>query len=228
VPFPTTPVLEDCSGADEDPLDTHWDGTHNFLAGDTGNHALISHLLTNRTGGGTDTSSCYDGVSGIQQFTGDIEIWITVSVASTVVADQVKVVAMNERASATADGYEIHVEKVAGAGNDIWRIRRRDNVTPTVIPPGDLPTTEVGSSFGMGMRIWQNGLIEAWYASDAINYSLVGTRTDTTYVGPWWIGIKTAQASPLAWKISAFGGGVVGSLTAAAEIGETGPPFWGG
>jgi hypothetical protein len=212
MPFPTTPVLEDCSGADEDPLDTRWDGSHNFISGDTGRHALLSHLLTNATApnGGTDTSTSYDGASGVQQFSGDIEVWATISVASTVAADQFKVLAMNERNAPTQDGYELHVEKVAGAGNDIWRLRRRDNVTPTVISPGDLTPTEIGASnIGIGMRVYASGTLEAWYASDGVNYSLVGTRTDTTYVGPWWIGIKTAQASPLAWKISAFGGGTV-------------------
>jgi hypothetical protein len=205
--FPTTGILEDGSGADEDPLDTRWDGTHVFIGGDTGMLAKISNQLTNATGGGTDTSLGYDGASGSQQFSGDVEVWATIVTASTVVADQFKLLAMNARAGdVNADGYELHVEK--SASTDIWQLRRRDNVTPTVL--GADMNQEIASGDSVGISLVA-GVLTAYYQSGAGAWTVIGTRSDSTYVGPWWIGIKTFQASPLAWKTVPFGGGTANS-----------------
>jgi hypothetical protein len=213
--FPTTGTLEDGTGADEDPIETHWDGSvapapHVFIAGDTGLLAKISNQITNSTGGGTDTSSSYDGVSGTQQFSGDVEIWATLATASAVNGDQFKLAMMNARNDAAADGYELHIEK--SAGTDIFRLRRRDNVTPTQLGADMNQEFANGDSVGISLV---SGVLTAYYKSGASAWTTVGQRSDSTYTGPWWIGIKTVQASPLAWKTVPFGGGTVVTTTAA-------------
>jgi hypothetical protein len=204
--FPTTGTLEDGTGANEDPIDTHWDGTsaHFFYAGDTGFLAKISNQLTDATGGGTDTSSGYDGVSGSQQFSGDVEVWATIVTASAVTGDQFKLGMMTAIASPTADGYEISITKAAGA--DTWQLRRRDNVTPTAL--GADMSQEIASGDSVGISL-VGGVLTAYYKSGAGAWTTVGTRSDSTYTGPWSLGIKTVQASPLAWKTVPFGGGTV-------------------
>lgn len=202
--FPTTGILEDGSGADEDPIETHWQGSVIFISGDSGFLAKTSNQITNATGGGTDTSANYDGVSGTQQFSGDIEIWATIVTTSAVNGDQFKLLMMNAFADPNADGYELHVEK--SAGTDIWRLRRRDNVTPTVLGADMAQEIANGDSVGIS-RV--GDVLTAYYKSGAGAWTVVGTRSDSTYTGPWWLGIKTVQASPLAWKTVPFGGGTV-------------------
>ncbi len=111
---------------------------------------------------------------------------------------------MTAIASPTADGYDVHVVKAAGA--DLWQIRRRDNVTPTVLGADMNQELSSGDSVGMSLV---GSTISAYYRSGAGAWTLVGSRTDSTYTGPWSIGIKTVQASPLAWKTIPFGGGTV-------------------
>src|SRR4029077_13699581 len=126
--FPTTGVLESGTGANEDPIATRWDESQPFIAGDPGRLAKISNNITNASGGGTDTSSAYDAAS----FSGIVEVWATITTASAVAADQFRLVMRTAIASnPAADGYELHVEK--SAVTDIWRLRRRDNVTPTTL-----------------------------------------------------------------------------------------------
>jgi hypothetical protein len=205
--FPTTGVLESGSGVNEDPIETNWDGTpgHKFFAGDTGQLAKISNQITNATGGGTDTSSAYDAT---QFLAGNIEVWATIVTASAVTGDQFKVAFMNAFNDAAADGYELHVEK--SAGTDIWRIRRRDNVTPMQL--GVDMNQEIASGDSVGLQLI-SGVLSAYYKPGAGAWTLVGQRSDSTYTGPWWIGIKTAQASPLAWKTVPFGGGTALTTT---------------
>lgn len=205
--FPTTGILEDGSGADEDPLDTHWDGTHVFYPGDTGFFAKLSNQITDATGGGTDTSSSYDGVSGVQQFSGNIEVWATIVQVSTVTGDQFKIGAANARNDPNMDGYEVNIVKAAGA--DIVQIRRRDNVTPTTL--GADMNQEISDGDSIGMEII-GSTISAYYKPAAGSWTLLGSRVDATYTGPWWIGVKTAQASPRAWKWVPFGGGTVSAI----------------
>lgn len=204
--FPTTGILEDGSGADEDPLDTHWDGTHTFLAGDSGELAKISNQLTDATGGGTDTSLCYDGVSGVQQFSGNVESWVTIVVASTTTGDELKLPIMNARNDPAADGYELNIIKAAGA--DTWQLRRRDNVAATVLG-ADLGTQEVGNGDSIGFSFIA-GVLTAYYKPSGGSWVQFGTtRSDSTYTGPWWLGLKTVQAVPRSWKLVPFGGGSI-------------------
>ena len=212
--FPTTGVLEDGSGANEDPLDTHWDGTHIFINGDTGVLAKISNQLTNQTGGGTDTSEAYDGASGSQTFSPPLEIWSTIPTVSAVTGDEYNLVMMNAVNLNTADGYDVHIVKAAGA--DTWQIRRRDNVIPTVL--GANMTQEISSGDSVGIS-YISGVLTAYYKSGAGAWTTVGTRSDSTYGGPFYLGIKTVQASPLAWKTVPFGGG------SASSAADNSPPI---
>lgn len=201
--FPTTGTLDSFSRANEDPIATGWmdASPYYFVAGDTGFLALLSNKLTNATGGGTDTSSGWDASS----FTAPLEIWATITTASAVATDAFKLLAMTAISDAAADGYELHVEK--SAGTDIWRIRRRDNVTPTTL--GADMSQEIASGDSVGLSI-SSGTITAYYKSGAGAWTTVGTRTDSTYTGTFYIGVKTVQSVSGAWKAAPFGGGAIG------------------
>ena len=199
--FPTAGTLEDGTGSDEDPIVSNWDDSiTSFVSGDTGKLAKISNQITNATGGGTDTSSGYD----VATYSAPLEIWATIVTASSVAADTFKLLMMTGVADALADGYELHVEK--SAGTDIWRLRRRDNVTPTTL--GADMNQEIASGDSVGISL-VSGVLTAYYKSGTGAWTTVGTRNDSTYSGPFYIGIKTVQASPLAWKSVPFGGGSV-------------------
>lgn len=209
--FPTTGTLEDGSGSDEDPVTTNWESTENFVFSDSGRLAKISNQLTDASApnGGTDTSSAYDTAT----FSPPIEIWARIPTVSAVAADQFKLLMLTAINDTNADGYELHVEK--SAGTDIFRLRRRDNTTPTVL--GADMNQEVTSGDSVGIS-YVSGVLTAYYKSGAGAWTQLGTRSDSTYSGPFYIGIKTVQASPRAWKAVPFGGGnvVAGGGTASS------------
>lgn len=198
--FPTTSILDSFNRANEDPIDTGWDGTHIFVAGDSGKLALISNGLTNATGGGTDTSEAYDAAT----YSGNVEIYATLSTVSAVAADTWRLLILNENSSATQDGYELYIEK--SAGTDIWRLRRRDNVVATVL--GADMSQEISSGDSVGMSL-VDGTLTAYYKASAGSWTTIGSRTDATYSGAWYFGVKSTQSVSGAWKADDFGGGQV-------------------
>src|SRR5262245_57939010 len=120
--FPTTPILETGGLPDEDPIETHWNGSvSSYIAGDSGKLRRLSNQITNQVGGGADTSSNYDGNTGTQQFSPPIEIFTQITTRSAVNGDQFKLPLMTETSSPTADGYEVSITIDAGA--DIWQLR---------------------------------------------------------------------------------------------------------
>ena len=197
--FPATTILDDFTGTDETPITTGWAA---FLTGDSGPLARISNQLTD-AGGGTDTSSYYDASGGV--FGPDCEVYATIATASAVAADQFKLFAriVNPTLS-TMSGYELHVEK--SAGTDIWRIRRRDSTTPTVL--GADMNQEIASGDSVGMSV-VGTTISAYYKSGAGSWTLVGSRTDSTYSAAGVTGVKTTQTVTRAWKADNYGGGTI-------------------
>src|SRR3990167_2291114 len=178
--FPTTSILDAFTGANEDPIATGWSGI--FVDGDTGQMALISNALTNATGGGTDTSSWYD----LSTPGPDCETYITIATASVVAGDQCKLFArVINPSTPTFSGYELHVQK--DSGTDIWRIRRRDSVVPTQLG-ADL-FQEIASGDSIGLEIVAAD-ISAYHKPAAGGWTLVGTRSDSTYSAAGVIGVK--------------------------------------
>jgi len=207
MPFPTTALLDDFSGPNEDPIVSHWIGP--LLSTDSGQLAKISNQLTNATGGGTDTSSYWD----FTIFGADQEAWITVATASAVNADQYKLFGrMINPGTASVSGYELHIQK--DASTDIWQIRRRDNLTPTTL--GADMAQEISSGDSVGLSIIGT-TISAYYKPAAGGWMIVGSRTDSTYTAPGVIGVKSVQTVPLAWKGTNFGGGTAITATPPAD-----------
>jgi hypothetical protein len=195
--FPTNTTILDTFTGTEDPVTTNWTGV--LFNGDSGGMAKTGGILTNQTGGGTDTSAWWDAGT----FGPGVEVFTTVTTASGVAANQFKLLArISNPGTANASGYELHVEK--SAGTDIWRIRRRDNVTSTQL--GADMNQEIVSGDSIGLACIGNQ-ISAYYKPAAGSWTLVGTRTDSTYGGSGVIGVKTFQASPGAWQQDNFGGG---------------------
>lgn len=222
--FPTTGVLEDGSGANQDPLEIRWNGSNPFINGDGGMLALISNQITDQTSPSSPTTDCssnYDGQSGSQKFSAPLEIWATITTTSTVTNDQVALLLMTERNVATQDGYDLQIAKQAGA--DRWRLRRRDNVTPSTL--GADMSQEVSSGDSIGVSMSASGVLTAYYkATGGGAWTVIGTRTDTTYTGPFFIGMKQFQATPRSWQVIPFGGGeeVAGGLADDPPMGFSG------
>lgn len=199
MPFPTTPILDTFTGADENPITTNWTCP---LWSTDGNLRRLSNALTKP--GASFDSGYYD----LATFGPNCEIWGTLVTKTTTDLDYIRLCArMTDAGTATPDGYSLHVETRA-AGNDKWTITRIDNGGP--VPIGVSPEQEVANGDGIGLSIIGDQL-EAWHRASGI-WSLLFTRTDSTYSTAGYLGVDMKGGAGTI-VFDDFGGGTIGGVT---------------
>ena len=106
--------------------------------------------------------------------------------------------------AATVDGYGVTVTEAA---TDSWTITIYTNGTPTTLGAGF--TQEVSNGDKIGIRCIGSS-IQAWYCASGGSWTMLASRTDTTYAAAGYIG---AAISDTTGRIDDFGGGTYVPVT---------------
>lgn len=196
--FPTTPILDSGVGADANPIAGGWAGPTY-----TGEQQLkrLSNQIVNQAGNPTGDS--YWNTS----YGPDAEAYMTLA---TKPADGGPLIQLDARLSPMAgapNGYTVRL--VPQVGGDVWRIRRIDAGSTVALGADIVQNIEAGDS--MGIQCIGNQ-IAAWWKPAAGAWTLLGTRTDATYIQSGTAGIVMTDSLA---AVTNFGGGTVIGPTVA-------------
>lgn len=190
--FPTTTVLETFAGGAQSPPNASWT---NSIVSTEGTFQRDGAGLGALATGSNATAWWNAGT-----FT-DVECFQTVSVKAGS-GNPIKLFArIVSPGSATPNGYVLKMREAAGAANDGWEIVRIDAGVDTVL--GAIPTQEVTAGDLMGFTVYGSTL-EAWYKPAAGAWTLISSRTDSTYSAAGVIGTGISFSTG---RVDDFGGG---------------------
>lgn len=182
--FPTTPILDSFTRGDQTGLGSGWTGT--LWTGETD-----LDIVSNQAKSAASWRSSYRSAA---PFGPDCEAYCTW---------QGQRVFLNLRmvqiGAGTMDGYQVGVT----AALDGFVFYRVDNESGTQLGAAVTQALTAGDSFGVQII---GSTIYLYYKLAAGSWSLIGTRTDSTYTAPGYIGIE-ANLNAI---IDDFGGGTVG------------------
>lgn len=189
--FPTTSVLDTFSDTEGPPM-TGW-------ATPTGYAGLKSNGSTCLADAANAVGFWNSVLSGA-----DCEAFCTVTTATSS-SNTVGVWARcaNIGSGATVDGYFLSMGEGA---TDLWSIYRVDNGVPTLL--GSTFSQEVSDGDSIGIAVIGT-TIEAWYKASGGSWTMLDSRTDSTYSAAGYIG---ASISDTTGRIDDFGGGVAITL----------------
>ena len=186
--FPTTPVLDTFNRTDENPLTTTtWTAT--VFAGDV-TLAISSNVAA---GTGTDNGN-YWNVKTFQ----NCEVYTTITTKAGNGAGP-QLYWRTVQHGAGLDGY-VMTQRTA-AGTDTLQVLRIDNSSVTQL--GATISQEITNGDSIGVRMI-GPTIEVWYRSGSGAWTLLTTRSDTTYTAA---GNIAAGGNGTVWRIDNFGGG---------------------
>lgn len=188
--FPTTPVLDNFNRANENPLS----GGGNWLGPLFGSGPQLL-LASNQvdTAVSEQRGSSYWSAS----FAADQEVYCDVPAIEQVVGLSFRQV---NTGGATRSGYHVEVVSLSGPGNIL--VSRTDNDSDTAL--GVSMSANLNASDGIGVSIV--GSTISVYTKISGTWSLLGTRTDSTYTSGGVVGIDTSTFGP-SGQIDNFGGG---------------------
>ena len=192
--FPTTPILDNFNRADGG-LGANW--TYMDFGGAGGGPAIISNQV------GPDAAGDFAlMIYNASTYGPDVEAYIDVP---TKISSGTEVNTIGFYTSsgsfATLDGYYVSPPEAAGTS---WLIARRDDGAATQLGATFTQSFANGDAFGMA-RIGND--IEAWHRTGGV-WSLLATRTDSTYVGAGKLAFSASDNSGGAYRLDNFGGGV--------------------
>lgn len=192
--FPTTSLLDDFNRANEVPATTNWSGP--MESGD-GSMNVNSNRL--RPDGAGFSASWYD----LSTFGPDCEAWVTIDTKETEDAGQMEVrIRLQDVGTAGLDGYIVRY--LPKSGTDVVQIRRFDNGSTTQLGADINQDFDAGD--GLGIECIGNQI--SAYRRSAGVWSLLGTRTDSTYTGAGYIGLADHLGNAVGF-FDDFGGGTV-------------------
>lgn len=175
--FPTTPVLDSFTGADENPITTNW--TAPLFSSDFSLQRLSNQLAGSA---GAWNGAYYD----LATFGPATELYATLA---TIPGNNDGMSMWGKAISpggTSVSGYLLHPQKdSAGGPDDNYSIERIDagSVTALDAPNGLGPAfnlTKFANGDAMGIRVY-NGTIEAWIKRVAGSWSILSCSVDTTY-----------------------------------------------
>ncbi len=195
--FPTTGILDTFTGADENPIVTNW--TVKIRPTDD-NLKRLSNTLQNEFQGGIG-SGWYD----ISTYGPDSEVWATVTTKGPTNGDQIRLyLRLVDVGLSTVDGYEARLVSV-DAGTDAVRIFRLDNGSSSQLGVDISQEFTDGDGFGFEAI----GSTLAVYRKSAGVWTLLDTRTDSTYTAAGYLGVQFTQSGVGSPVLDDFGGGTV-------------------
>lgn len=188
--FPTTPILDTAVRANEGPPPSaNW----------TTPAAASGFNITSNKFAGTGAGNV--SVWNPRTFGPDCECYLTVDTLEGVSSSFSVVARAKDTGSlATIDGYAVAHNQLAGT--DTIQIQVLTNGAAVTL--GANFNQEVAAGDSLGIRVF-GSTIEAWYKSGALAWTLLGSRTDSTYAAAGslvMIGLGTTG------RYSNFGGGI--------------------
>lgn len=188
VPYPDTSALDSFTRADQIPITSPWIGP--IFTGET-QLRLVSNQLAND---GSDGNSYWNSA-----FTGYIEEWLTFT--SSMPVNGRVILYLCTSVGATVNGYRVQFRNIAGY-NQVF-IDRVDAGIVTQLGA----TMTLGAPFASGDQFGAEvtgGSVVAYYKPVSTGLWVnLGARDDTTYTGPWYIGVSLVGAV----TADNFGGG---------------------
>lgn len=197
--FPTTGILDAFTGADENPITTNWTtqlhSGHDHLR-------RVSNAMQGQ-GAGTTSSGWYD----IAQYGPDSECYVTIT-ALPDLNSQVRLhLRLKDLGGTVYDGYQLRLNRNAGAANDQVGIYRVDNAADTLL--GAAVTQEFAAGDALGFEAIGSTL-KGYHKPAAGSWTELLSRTDATYTAAGFVGVLTAEAAtPIV--LDDFGGGKIGA-----------------
>lgn len=186
MPFPTTGILDTFSDTEGPPM-TGWT-TPTGVAGLKSNGTVC---LANAANGFGIWNSVLSGA--------DCEAFVTISTATGAGATTAVFARMKDVSSAaTLDGYGV---VVAEAATDSWTISVYTNGVPSTLGAGF--SQEVANGDSIGIQII-GSTIGAWYKPSGGSWTLLTTRTDSTYAAAGYIALSISDTTG---RCDDFGGG---------------------
>lgn len=200
--FPTTPILDTATRANENPLSNggKW-GTLTGLG--LSDLQIISNQIV-----GTSAALANDGMYWNVATFKDSVAYATIQ---TLLSDTLGGVFLLVRLdTATLNGYAVQYDRNSlVAGNDTLIIVRLDGGAATPLSTSSMMTIAVGDSFGVTVI---GNTLTSWFKSGSGLWTQIGTATDSTYTVAGNIGINEVYnvTSP---GLTNFGGGAYRPLT---------------
>lgn len=186
MPFPTTPILDTFTRADENPLAGIWTGPM-----EPGGDSL--QLLSNQV---ATIGAVNFGGSYVSALAGaDCEAYATIATNDAGNRSELYVRGFTDING--LDGY--CVSRVGST----WSIRRKINTGDAQI--GATATQAFSSGDSMGIAVYGTTL-EGWYKPAAGAWTLVLSRSDSTYAAGGFIGIRMFGTT---YRVDDFGGGTI-------------------
>lgn len=194
MPFPTTPILDSGVGGDEAPLAGNWAGPTY-----TGEDQLrrISNAIAANTGAASFADSHW-----INQFQSNQEVRLTVSALPNV-GEILQLEARLNPLTGVPNGYVLRF--IPDAGTDILRLRLVTAGSTSALGADILQEVAAGDSLGLQCI---GDSIMCWYQPAAGAWTLLATRTDSTFIQAGNLGV-TMQTPGGPTRITNFGGGNV-------------------
>lgn len=190
--FPTTGLLDDFDGVDENPITTNW--TTQIHAGHERLQRVSNYLTAD--GIGVAGSGWYDQ----QTFSSDCEAYITLQT----LPDEDSNIRLCARLSAVGTtaplGYYLILHRQAGVTDEVGIFTMDD------IQIGTFVSQEFAAGDSLGFELIGTAL--KGYRKTAGVWSLVISETDGTYTGGGFLGVFYASGATLA-ELDDFGGGNV-------------------
>lgn len=191
--FPTTPILDTFIRADENPITTNW--TTPMFSGE-GNMKIVSNQMAPTTNA-TACAAYYD----LATFGPNCEAYVTLATKAADLNHE-NIYARVTGAGGSPSGYRIRHDSISGTDNIF--IQRMDSGSATTL--GATITQELASGDAIGIEVIGN-VISAYYKPSAGSWTLLGSRTDSTYSGAGHIGLE--EGSDLSIRFASFGGGTI-------------------
>lgn len=194
--FPTTPILDTATRANENPLSNG--GKWGTLTG----LGLSNLQITSNKIVGTSAALANDGMYWNVATYLNPEVYATVS---TLLSDTLGgAFILGRLDTSTLNGYAVEYDRNSlVSGNDVLIIVRLDGGAATALSTSGMMTIAVGDSYGLSI-IGSN--LTSWYKSSGGSWTKIGTATDSTYTAAGNIGINEVYnvTSP---GLTNFGGG---------------------
>jgi hypothetical protein len=194
--FPTTGILDDFVGANQNPITTNWTSPMH-----SGHDALqrVSNSLQGQ-GAGSFSSGYFDETT----YGPDSEVYITVTTLPNLNSQVRLLLRLQNIGVDNWDGYQLRYSHEA-AGNDEFGIYRMDDTTDTLLGASVVQTLASGDSMGFEMI---GDTLKGYYKPSAGAWTELLERTDSTYDPAGNLGVMIAEgASPIV--LNDFGGGTV-------------------
>lgn len=203
--FPTTGILDNFVGANENPLTTNW--TTPMHSG----HDPLQRLSNSLQGGGAGAFS--SGYYDVATYGPDSEAYITITTLPNENSQIRLLLRLQNIGVDTWDGYQLRYSHEAAAADEVG-IFRMDDTADTLLGTQVTQTLAAGDALGFEMI---GDTLKGYYKPAAGAWTELLSRTDSTYDPAGNLGVMIAEgSSPIV--LNDFGGGTVSAGTGLAWI----------